>query len=68
MTGNFSDLKADADNDGNVNAMDAVEILKAMARVKDPKNNHSSILDVNGDGIVNVNDAVEILKQIANVN
>lgn len=67
MTGKYSDLKGDADNDGLTNVKDAVELLKQTARVKIAENNDVSITDVNGDGRVNVKDAVEILKQVAGV-
>lgn len=68
MTGAYSDLKGDADNDGKVNAADASEILKQIARLKDAANNETSVLDFNGDGKINAKDVVWILRQIAGIN
>lgn len=67
MAGKYSDLKGDTDNDGIMNANDAVELLKQAARVKVAENNDRSVADVNADGKVNVHDAVSILKLIAGV-
>lgn len=67
MTGAYSDLKGDADNDGILNVKDAVAILKQSAKVTDAPNNAISILDLNSDGTINVMDAVYILKYTAGV-
>lgn len=67
MTGKYSDLKGDTDNDGMMNAKDAVAILKEIANVAKAPNNDKSIADLNGDGKVNVKDAVVLLKLIAGV-
>ena len=67
MASEFSDLNGDADNDGKVNAKDAAEILKQIARIKLADNNDDSVLDVNGDRKINGRDAVCILKRIAGI-
>lgn len=54
-------LKYDVNNDGNVNAKDALFILKAAV-----KPNPDLRLDVNGDGLVNARDALFILKYSVN--
>ena len=54
-------LKFDVNNDGKVNVMDAVSILKATA-----KRDSDLKFDVNDDGKVNVMDAVFLLKYVAN--
>lgn len=68
MTGKYSDLKGDADNDGVLSAKDAVEILKDIAKMKNAANNENRILDFNSDGKVSAQDAVLLLKQIAGIN
>lgn len=67
MTGNKSDLCGDSDNDGVMNANDAVALLKQIANVQNAENNDLSIADVNKDGKVNVLDAVSILKLLAGI-
>ena len=67
MTGAYSDLKGDADNDGKINAADASEILKQIANIKNASNSDNSILDFNRDGKVNAQDVVWLLKQIAGI-
>ena len=68
MTSRFSDLKGDADNDGKINAKDATEILKQLAKIKNAANFDKSVLDFNEDGIINGKDAVYLLKQINGLN
>ena len=65
MTGKFSDLRGDTDNDGLMNAKDAASLLKQAAKVANVANGDYSVADVNHDGKVNVLDAVAILKLIA---
>lgn len=67
MTGSYSDLKGDANNDGTLNVRDAVDILKQNARVMTPINGETFILDYNKDGKINAKDAVGILKFAAGV-
>ena len=58
----FSDRLGDMDNDGVMNVMDAVAILKDIVEIEPGKN--PLMADLNGDEKLNVMDAVAILKRI----
>ena len=58
----FSDRPGDMDNNGVMNVMDAVAILKDIVEIEPGKN--PLMADLNGDEKLNVMDAVAILKRI----
>ena len=58
----FSDRPGDMDNNGVMNVMDAVAILKDIVEIEPGKN--PLMADFNGDEKLNVMDAVAILKRI----
>lgn len=57
----FSDLPGDMDNDGILNAKDALAILKDSVGAE--KGINSYVADINNDGFINAMDAIEILKR-----
>jgi len=57
----------DVDNNGVVEAKDALIILKAVAKLGDLTEDQKKVADVNGDGIVDSTDALIILKRAANL-
>ena len=59
----YSDRPGDMSNDGKLNVMDAVAVLKNAAGVEKGKN--PLVADMNNDGRINVFDATAILKRIA---
>lgn len=63
MLGELSDRPGDMDNDGILNAKDALAVLKDFAKLITGKN--PLVCDLNGDGYVNANDALIILKMAA---
>ena len=63
MLGDLSDRPGDMDNDGILNAKDALAVLKDFARLISGKN--PLVCDINGDGYINANDALIILKMAA---
>ena len=63
MLGEFSDRQGDMNNDGVMNAKDALAVLKHSAKLEAGKN--LAVADVNGDGIINAKDALIILKKAA---
>lgn len=61
-------VPGDCDGDGNVTALDTVEILRAIVGENALTTYHSkSAADVNGDGWVRTDDAVEILKYVIGI-
>ena len=58
----FSDRPGDKDNDGVLNALDAVAVLKDIVGLESGKN--PLMADFNGDGRVNSMDAAAILNRI----
>lgn len=63
MLSEYSDRPGDMSNDGKLNVMDAVAVLKNAAGVEKGKN--PLVADMNNDGRINVFDATAILKRIA---
>jgi len=63
MINEFSDLPGDMDNDGILNAKDALAILKDSVGVE--KGINPYVADINDDGFINARDAFEILKRSA---
>ena len=63
MLGEFSDRQGDMNNDGVMNAKDALAVLKHSAKLEAGKN--TAVADLNGDGIINAKDALIILKKAA---
>ena len=61
----YSDLPGDMNNDGIVNVMDAVAILKHAAGKEKGKN--LEVADLYPDNIINVMDAVQVLKKAAGI-
>ena len=57
----FSDLPGDMDNDGILNAKDALAILKDSVGAE--KGINPYVADINNDGFINAMDAIEILKR-----
>ncbi len=57
----FSDLPGDMDNDGILNAKDALAILKDSVGAE--KGINPYVADINNDGFINATDAIEILKR-----
>lgn len=57
----FSDLPGDMDNDGILNAKDALAILKDSVGIE--KGINPYVADINNDGFINAMDAIEILKR-----
>ncbi len=60
MLGEMSDRPGDMDNDGVLNAKDALETLKHSVGFANGKN--PLVADLNGDGFINAYDALMILK------
>lgn len=56
----------DVNNDGNINAKDALIVLKIAVNKYTPSNNEDFYADVNRDGYINAKDALEILKYAVN--
>lgn len=61
MINEFSDLPGDMDNDGILNAKDALAILKDSVGIE--KGINPYVADINNDGFINAMDAIEILKR-----
>ena len=61
MISEFSDLPGDVDNNGIINVMDALAILKKALNICPVINNE--VADFNNDGSVNIIDALEVLKK-----
>ena len=61
MLGEFSDRPGDMDNDGVLNAKDALAALKNSVGIEAGKN--PLVGDINGDGYINAKDALIILKK-----
>lgn len=57
--------KGDVNNDGKINAADAVLVLQDAADIKKLDDSQKSYADMNGDGKINAADAAEILKLAA---
>ncbi len=60
MLGSYSDMPGDADNNGVLNSLDAMVILKGVVGLAQAAN--PQVTDINGDGKTDVKDAVQILK------
>ena len=65
MLGEYSDRTGDMDNDGILNAKDALAVLKDFAKLETGKN--PLVADINGDGFRNALDALMILKMAAGI-
>lgn len=63
MLGEFSDRAGDMNNDGILNAKDALAVLKDSAKLE--KGANPLVSDLNGDGYRNAKDALIILKMAA---
>ena len=63
MISDFSDLPGDMNNDGILNAKDALAILEYNVGLENGKNPY--VADINNDGIINAKDALAILKKSA---
>ena len=63
MINEFSDLPGDMDNDGILNAKDALAILKDSVGIE--KGINPYVADINNDGFINAKDALAILKKSA---
>lgn len=63
MISDFSDLPGDMNNDGILNAKDALAILEFNVGLENGKNPY--VADINNDGIINAKDALAILKKSA---
>ena len=59
--GKFSDLSGDIDNDGILNAKDALAVLKDFLGIE--KGANPLVADMNSDGFINPKDAMIILKK-----
>lgn len=55
----------DVNNDGSIDANDALSVLKHVAKLKILEDNALIAANVNNDGIITANDALEILKYAA---
>ena len=62
MVCKYSDIPGDADNNGELNAMDAAALLKEIIGISESTN--PLMCDFNGDGTVNALDAAAILRAI----
>lgn len=61
-------VMGDVDGDGNVTALDAVNILKAViGEVTLDSYEKKVAADINGDGWVRADDAVELLKYVIGI-
>ncbi len=58
----------DLDQNGSINAADALAVLKIAAKLKEPTSAEETAADVNKDGRVNAADALSILKYAAGLN
>ena len=65
MLGEYSDRLGDMDNDGILNAKDALAVLRDFASIEAGKN--PLVADINGDGFRNAYDALMILKMAAGI-
>lgn len=63
MINEFSDLPGDMNNDGILNAKDALAILEFNVGLENGKN--PFVADINNDGFINAKDALAILKKSA---
>ena len=62
MVCKYSDIPGDADNNGELNAMDAAALLKEIIGISESTN--PLMCDFNGDGTVNALDAAAILRAV----
>ncbi len=60
-------ILGDADTNGKLSVMDAVNVLKTVADTYAPDEHQAVAADVNKDGVINVQDAIAVLKYIARI-
>lgn len=65
MLCDYSDLPGDADNNGILNAKDALAIIKDFLEIE--KSPNHDFADFNHDGYVNSKDALEVLKEFLEI-
>lgn len=60
-------ILGDADTNGKLSVMDAVNVLKSIAEITNLDEHQTVAADVNKDGVINVQDAIAVLKYISRI-